>query len=365
MRRFALCVLVSAALASVGCSSASDSPADDSSTDDDNEVVAGNALKVYVRIAESKIVFDSKVESFGVKGAKALDLPCTTQAFNLTSKPSLYDGWSPDKAASFGEEIEGAKFREYITASCRNAETQVFGWFGKEREYEFTVPEQLLDKDYKPKSLPLILQYGAIGADPTYFSCDGAFKKTLIGETENAKRYDIEATCKKRPAPTKGELGPIDFIKSPGPYAAVASYKPWMLPPVVANKASFDRVREAVLAKVPAGKYSGAMSTLSKLCDLEVKATGDTITIDHTIKSSNRTRHLELKAEDLLGFVEGDVFADPIRASGTPQGTFAAAELRDGKGESVVVRFEKNTSLDAMVVRIDGAEAYCRRLVKQ
>ena len=40
----------------------------------------------------------------------------------------------------------------------------------------------------------------------------------------------------------------------------------------------------------------------------------------------------------------------------------AAAEFRDAKGESIVVRFEKNTNAEAMVVRIDGAEAYCRRL---
>lgn len=34
------------------------------------------------------------------------------------------------------------------------------------------------------------------------------------------------------------------------------------------------------------------------------------------------------------------------------------------RGESVVVRFEKNDDLEGLVVRIDGSEAHCRRLVK-
>jgi hypothetical protein len=347
---------------SLGCA-APDSDSNDETLD---ELRGATTVSVYLRIAESKVVFSSKVESFGVKDGASLDLPCETRSFYLNSKPSLYAGWSPESAAAFSEDVAGSKFREYQTASCRNADTHVFGWFAKERELEFTVPEQLLNEKYKPAKLPLMLQIAPLGSGaPTYYACNGAFKKTLIGETDNAKRFDIEASCKRRSAPTDGELGPIDFINAPGPYAALASYKPWMLPPVASTKANFERIRNALLAKVAEGKYSGAMSTLSKRCDLEVNATADGLSIDHTIQSSQRTRHLELKADNLLGFVEGDLYPDPIRVSGTPQGKFAAAEFRDSKGESVVVRFEENNTLDGLVVRIDGSETYCRRLAKE
>lgn len=351
-----------------GCGEASstEAPAGSPDTSDDNEVNSGAALKVYVRIAESKIVFSSRVDSFGVKGAN-LDLPCRTRAWYLSSKPTLYrdGGWSPAKADDFSEDVPDADLHEYVLATCRNEETHIVGWFGKTREYEFTVPEQLLDEDYKPAQMPLILQQTKLGADgATYFSCAGQFQKKLVKETENAKHYDIEMTCKKRSAPSKGELGPIDFMNAPGPYAAVASYKPWALPPVASNKANFDKAKAALLAHVPAGKYSGAMSTLGKQCGLEVVSDGDKLLVNHTIKSSNRTRRIVLEPKNLLGFTEGDVFEDPIRVGGEVTGKFAAVEIKDDKGESVVVRFEKNTNLEGLIVRIDGAEAYCRRLVK-
>lgn len=111
-------------------------------------------------------------------------------------------------------------------------------------------------------------------------------------------------------------------------------------------------------------RFKGAMSTLGKTCKLAVSKTADGLLVEHTIESSNRTRRLELKADALLGFVEGDVFADPIRISGEATGTFAAAEFKDDNGESVVVRFEKNTNVEGQIVRIDGSEAYCRRLQK-
>jgi hypothetical protein len=107
------------------------------------------------------------------------------------------------------------------------------------------------------------------------------------------------------------------------------------------------------------------MSTLSKACEIKIAKTADGLTVDHTIVSSHRTRHLVLKASDLLGVTEGDVYADPIRITGTPQGKFVAAEFRDDKGESVTIRFEKNDALDGQIVRINGPEAYCRRLVKK
>ena len=45
--------------------------------------------------------------------------------------------------------------------------------------------------------------------------------------------------------------------------------------------------------------------------------------------------------------------------------TFIGIAAGIGKGGSLVVRFEANTSLDAKIVRINGSETYCRRLVKE
>jgi hypothetical protein len=354
------CLLV-LGVSAVGCGESSSG--DEASADDE---VNAASLKVYLRIAESKVVFDSHTESFGVRGT-GIDLGCRTRAWYMSSKPSLYDdGWSVEKAADFSEDKPDADLHEYVLATCRNADTQIVGWFGKHREYEFTVPEQLLDDDYKASQMPLILQQSKLDGSgaPQYYTCNGSFEKKLISETENAKHYDIEVKCKKRAAASKGELGPLDFMNAPGPYAAVASYKPWALPPVASTKQNFEKARDAMLSQVGEGTYKGAMSTLGKTCKLEVSKAGDTLVVAHTIESSNRTRRLELKADTLLGFVEGDVFEDPIRVSGAPIGKFAAAEFKDDKGESVVVRFEKNTNLEGQIVRIDGSEAYCRRLAK-
>ncbi len=355
-------------LASLGCSGGASSDATGGEDEDVGALErAGQAVSLHLAIAESKLVFSSHVESFSISDGGDKTLPCRDREFYLTSKDSLYkDGWSVRDAARFGEDAEGAKFREYPFASCRDDKTEILGWFGKERDIEFIPSEQLLDNDYKPSRLPLILQRKSIGqAEAKYFSCDGDFKKTLVRESENAKFFDISVTCKARSAPTKAQLGPVDFIAEPGPYAAVASYKPWSLPAVASDAAAFDRVRDALLGRVGEGKYNGAMSTLQKTCGLEVDKTDGALVVAHTIDSSSRTRRLELRAADLLGFAEGDVYADPIRVKGEPVGKFAAAEFKDGKGGSLVVRFEANTSLDAKIVRINGSETYCRRLVKE
>jgi hypothetical protein len=356
---------VLAVATSVGC--APSEPSDDSAGGEEALSKGPTTFDVYVKIAESKIHFTSRVESFGVKSGAALDLPCENRVVSFTSKPNLYDkGWTPEAAPDFDESVPGAKYKAYLFSSCRNAETQVFGWFAQEREYEFTVPEQLLDKKYSPKAMPLVLQYVPLGkGTPSYYACDADFTKKKVGETVNETTFEIGVSCKKRRAPTKAQMGPIDFVNNPGSYAAVSSYNAWMLPPVASTQENVDRARDALISKVAAGKYSGVMSSLSKLCGLEIKETPMGLSIDHTIKSGNRVRHLELNAENILGFIEGDLYKDPLRVTGAPQGTFAAVEFRDNKGASTVVRFEQNTSLDALVVRIDGSEAYCRRLEKE
>jgi hypothetical protein len=352
-----------AVVAAAGCSP----PSSEATAEGDMaETDSPTTLTLSLTIADSKIVFATHVEAFALSAPGSLSLPCRDQAFSLTSGPSLYDdGWSPDAYAKFADDVEGATFRDYVFASCRDASTQAIGWFAKSRDVELSVTDQLLDEDYDATKLPLLIQLASIGSDdpPAYYSCGSSFEKKLIDETEEAARYDVSVTCKKRRAPSKRQLGPLDFIARAGAYAAVASYEGWMLPPVASTEASFSRVEDALLAAVPEGKYTGAMSTLSKLCDLEVKATADGLVVDHTIESSHRTRHLALDADHLLGFVEGDLHGDPIRPKGAATGRFVAAEFRDDDGGSFIVRFERNDGRDAQVVRINGPEAYCRRLV--
>ncbi len=363
-RSLSVAVPALAALLAIGCSS-SEPEEDDFGAGED--ALGSSALKVTMRIAESKEVYSQRVLSFGVKDSGTLDLGCANQAFNMVSKPSLYEqGWSPEQAAAFSPTVSGARYKSYLFASCRNAETQIFGWFARARgDSEYTVDDQFMAEGYDPAKLPLVLQRTPLGGGaPTYYSCSSAFKKTQTGENASEKLFDLEVTCRKRNAPTKAEMGPLDFVANPGPYAALASYKAWALPPLASNAQNFERVRSAFLGKVAAGNYTGAMSTLSKTCGLKIENNGNTLVVDHTIQSSNRTRHLELKAEDLLGFLEGDLYEDPIGVEGPTVGRFAAAEFRNGRGGTVVVRFEQNTTRDAAIVRINGAEAYCRRLVQ-
>ncbi len=352
-----------AALLAVGCASAEADPAE---SDQADAITRGRTLTLEMTISESKVVYSSRLESFRVTSG-AESAPCREAAFGLSSKPSLYDeGWAPEKAAEFSDSIAGATYRSYSLATCRDAGTEVLAWFGSERDIELSVGDQLLASDYDPARLPLLLRHTALGrqGEPGYYECKGAFQKTLVAESANAKRFDVRVSCTGRRAPTKKQLGPVDFLTNPGPFASVVTYKPWMLPAVEATPERFASVRAALLAKVAEGSYEGAMSTLAKKCGLAVRATEDALVVEHTIESSRRTRRLELKAGDLLGFVEGDLHHDPIRPDGPAEGTFAAAEFRDGKGGSVVVRFEQGAGLDDQVVRINGPEAYCRRLAK-
>lgn len=335
----------------------------DETEDGSDAISSGASLTLEMSIAQSKVVYSSNVESFRMRsGAEAA--PCRAVRFGLTSPRSLYDaGWSPDRAADFAESAPGARFRDYVLASCRDANTETLAWFGKGRSIELPLEDTLVRDDYRASELPLLVRHVALaGGQATYYTCDGAFRRSVTGETATEKRFDVSVSCRRTSAPTKAELGPVDFLTSPGPYAAVASYRPWMLPAVAATPESFRAVRAALLAKVPAGRYTGAMSTLSKTCGLSLDSAGEGLVIEHETRSSNRTRRLELKAETLRGFVEGELFADPIRAEGAPVGTFAAAEFDDGKGGSVVVRFEQQTGLDGRIVRFDGGNLYCRRL---
>ena len=92
-------------------------------------------VKINLIIQESKIVYASRVESFNIliQNQKEISLLCRDRSFYLTSVPSLYSGWDVTKASDFSEILEDSKFREYIFASCRNADPEVLAWFPRER----------------------------------------------------------------------------------------------------------------------------------------------------------------------------------------------------------------------------------------
>src|SRR5689334_2827091 len=102
----ALALLSCLSVTAIGCGESSSENGDEASGDDE---VNAASLEVYLRIAESKIVYDSHTESFGVRGA-SLDLGCRTRAWYMDSKPSLFDdGWSVEKAGDFSEDKPDAK----------------------------------------------------------------------------------------------------------------------------------------------------------------------------------------------------------------------------------------------------------------
>lgn len=354
-------LLTGAMLASaVGCAGTMDGVAEAEANATDPA-----SLDFKLTVDEFKRVDNSDTKSFEVEGAAAKALPCRNRAFSLVSKPSLRDGWDPAKADAFLESVPGSANREYIFASCRDAEREVLAWYGKERRFEFNVGEQMRQKDYDPKKVPLLLRLRTIGnSAATHYACDSAPARKPIKDTEDATRVELSYTCKKTAAPSKGVSGPIDFMSDPGPFAAVASFSDWMLPAVQSDERNFAKARDALFKMIGEGTYTGAMKDLDNVCELTIKKTGDALIIDHTTKSSNRLRHLELTAKDLLGFAEGDLFKNNLRVEGPKVGTFVAAEFQDKKGDSFNLRFEANDGLDKQIVRIDRS-TFCRRLEKK
>src|SRR5688500_8440295 len=127
--------LLGLSVVAVGCAAEGEDIGDETAA-----AVSGPAsLNVSLTIAESKEVFSSSVIAFAVNDGGALTLPCRDRSFSMSSKPSLHSGWSPDKAADFDDSVAGQTFHEYETAACRDAQTEVLGWFPHEREFEFIV----------------------------------------------------------------------------------------------------------------------------------------------------------------------------------------------------------------------------------
>lgn len=359
---FASSVLALAAV--VGCAP----PAEEAATSE-GELTSAQSLELVIHIADSKdqVLYGYESVDISVRDAAGgAVIPCRNRSFTLDSVPSLYEGWSKENAAAFKDSVPLAKYRVYVAEACRSGNEEVIAWFGSEREYETELEYALLRDDYDAKKMPLLLEATDLTTGAaTYYACDEAATKTKVGENSHANLYDVTSTCKRTTAPTAQQRGPIDFLKDPGLFAARASYRPYKLPAVASNAATYAQAKSALLAKVSAGTYDGAMSTLGKRCGMTIEDTPKGLAITHTIKSSNRARRLLLTPENILGYLEGDLYADPIRPEGDVTGTFAAVELLDPKGEPTVLRFEKNDVLDGSVVRIDGAEAYCRRLVAE
>lgn len=170
--------------------------------------------------------------------------------------------------------------------------------------------------------------------------------------------------------PKTEDTGLPDFFSIPGAYAAINAYRGNLLPWSPVNAKSFEATIDTLLAQVEEGRYSGAMATLGKTCDLQIERSTGKLKITHKITSSKRpvTRVIEITPEALVGSVQGATYKDPIRVSEV-RGTMAAVEIKkDVKAENQVsthIMFERRTDLDGLVVRLNGSEMYCRRLTKK
>lgn len=333
----------------------------------EQDLAAPSTVQLELEIYENpRAIGGAGVLSFSAK-VRSGSLPCKDQRFSLKSRPSVFDGWSPENAAAFSKAVPGAEARGYAFSSCRNAEEAVHAWFTKATRLDHSVDGQLAaSRDYVASENPIQLAYQNLSTGAlAYYQCSVPAKKDLVRTEGTATVYALTVSCTSKRTPKANERGPLDFRMNPGPYAAVMSYYGQMLPPVAATPAAFAKVQASLLGYVGPGTKRGAMRTLSNECTLKVESSQNMLTLEHTTVSSGRVRRVELKAEDLLGFVEGDVFSDPLEAEGTVQGRFAAAQFRDPRDAetgTLTVRFERNTNAEGQFVRINGSTTYCRRL---
>lgn len=228
-------------------------------------------------------------------------------------------------------------------ASCRNSASEVLGWFGEKRKFDLAVSEQLIAKDYDPRKLPL--QFRVRTGGETYFhSCDANFS-TLPAE----------------------KTGIPDFFSNPARFSAIAAYNKWLLPWSPVTATSFEKTVDTLTSRVPSGTYSGVMSTLKKTCEVTIKRAAGKLTLVHTMTSTAkpRSRSIEVTPDLLLGAVEGPVYKDPNRVLASDAGTMGAIEFKKDSQDSHHLMFEKRTDLDGLVVRLNGSEMYCRRLVRK
>lgn len=343
-------------------------------------MVFAESAEIHLTVKDSKIFFSQKAENFNIQfdsGKKQEIFDCRNRGIYLSVGQNLLEGWDPH---DFGyedfkkDETAHNAYGQYYFYSCRDQNTQVLLWYQDQKsignisaEFWGEIDHFFIQDDFDNSKHELVVEKRDLLNDKAqYFSCKEKVTKKQIGETEKYVAYDVATECKELESFKK--TGLTDFIYSPGVFAAYNSYRPQILPPVASTKSNFEKVTEAFLAKIPEGRYSGIMSAGTKTCDLEVSLKKDVLTVKHTITSSAkpRTRILEFTAADLIGFVEGDVYEDPIRVEETAIGTFSAAEFINPKnGESIWIRFEKNENREGQILRINGSEAYCRRLQAQ
>lgn len=313
---------------------------------------------------DSKILYISKTMSFSIlikDGAKSRSVTCRDSSSYIPDfGQDLLKGWDPAQALA----TTRVGLQSFSVADCRTNDLEILGWFPNATEDDYIVSEQLVRKDYKPAKQPLALRVRTAKGETQMYSCMKNFTRKKTGEGENYIEFTVNQACERISDVPASQTGMIDFITTPGPFAAIAGYRGWQLPWLERTEKNFEKSIDALLAQVPAGTYGGVMSTLSKTCDVKIERTPGKLTITHTINSSKRKRTVELVAANLLGAAEGPVFKDPIRVSASEMGRMAAAEF-ENKGKSLFVMFENRTDSDGQVARLNGSEAYCRRLVSK
>lgn len=326
-------------------------------------------LSFSLVIRESKLVYDSHVVAFAAElksvGTQKESVECRDSSSYLLDVPvDLRSGWDSTPGWTGGR--AAPRNQESVIVTCRNQKYEIMGWFAEARDTELLVSDELVSKDYSPAKLPLLVRVKS-SQGVQFFSCGSKFVKTLTGETANYTEHTISEACSPIRDLAKKDTGIVDFVSAPGSFAAVAAYRQWPLPWQPITSKTFEATVDSLLKNVPAGEYSGAMASLGKTCDLKIERLPGKLKVTHTMTSTSRprVRTLEITADSMLGAAEGPVFKDPNRVLPDDSGRMAAIEFKKDSRSSSHMMFEKRTDLDGLVVRLNGSEMYCRRLVKK
>jgi hypothetical protein len=334
-------------------------------------VSAKSQVELDLTVKDSKIVFDTKVDSFALKNlAENQSFECRESAISLESTKNVLKGWDPQgfDFDQYSKSKDG--YASYRFATCRDAKTQYLIWFvdqkpmAKDGSFWGEISYFFIQKGFQLAKHDLVIEKLSLDKNlKTYFACKKTISRSKLSENEKFTSYKVSTTCDEEDAISS--TGLADFIADPGLFAPILSYRGEILPAVTADQKKYEAVVGNLLKLIPEGTYTGVMSTLAKTCETKISFENGVLDIEQTMTvGQRRTRSLQLTADDLLGFVDGPVFKDPIRIEESQIGIMSAAQFKGKKGVPVTLRFEQNDTKDGLIFRINGSESYCRRLVR-
>lgn len=191
-------------------------------------------LELDLTIRSSNMLYTTKLMSFETRlisgtgnATSEKKMKCRNESIYVINmgQKLFKDGWKPELAVDRDSRGLGMKMM-----SCRDSNHEVLGWFPTERDIDYDVSDQLLDDDYNPARLPLLIRLTSLDGDISYFSCSNRLQKIPTGETASYKEHSLRQNCAPISSLPARSTGQPDFVSNPGPYSAVAGYRPWTLP---------------------------------------------------------------------------------------------------------------------------------------